>query len=228
MPCTLPDRWCRAVFMSPCASTQMRPSFLPALALKGRRRGHRTGAEAVIAAEHERERAFLERRERALEQLLADAGDVLDVALCDVARPLDLGNRRDDVALVDDGEAETRELLADAGDAERRRPHVGAAAIAAEVERYADDVDGLHRSHQLCGSVGARCELANCTESYRRLLYVIEMPSWPGETVVVQRLRVRSDRGEEVAHLVLLVDDVVREEQAAGVTRGNTRSKNFL
>ena len=40
-------------------------------------------------------------------------------------------------------QSERRELLAEAGDAERRRSHVGAAAIAAEIERHADDVNGL-------------------------------------------------------------------------------------
>ena len=39
---------------------------------------------------------------------------------------------------------EARELLADAGNAKRRRPHVGAAPVAAEIERHADDVDGFH------------------------------------------------------------------------------------
>ena len=36
-------------------------------------------------------------------------------------------------------QAERGQLLAEAGDAKRRRPHVGAAAVAAEIERHADD-----------------------------------------------------------------------------------------
>ena len=39
-------------------------------------------------------------------------------------------------------------LLAEAGDAERRRPHVDAAPAAAEVEGNADDVDGFHQSEK--------------------------------------------------------------------------------
>ena len=117
------------------------PELLAALAQKRRRRRDRSRAEAVIAAEHDRNRAFFERAERALKQLLADARDVLDVALVLVARTLGFGNRGGDVALVDDRAPEAGEMLADAGDAKRRRPHVGAATIAAEVERNADDVD---------------------------------------------------------------------------------------
>ena len=49
------------------------------------------------------------------------------------------------IALVDDRVAERRDLLAEAGDAQRRRPHVDAAAAAAEVERDADDVDSFHQ-----------------------------------------------------------------------------------
>ena len=55
---------------------------------------------------------------------------------------LDLRDRRDEVAGVDDRDAQRREPLAEAGDAERRRPHVDAAAVAAEIERHADDVNG--------------------------------------------------------------------------------------
>ena len=50
----------------------------------------RSGAEAVIAAEHERHRALGERLERRLVQLRADLGDVADVLLALVARFLRL------------------------------------------------------------------------------------------------------------------------------------------
>ena len=78
-------------------------------------------------------------------ELLADAGDVADVFLPFVAPFLRLGNRRRQIALVDDGVAEGGEPLAEAGDAKRRRPHVHAAPAAAEIERHADHVDGDHR-----------------------------------------------------------------------------------
>ena len=55
---------------------------------------------------------------------------------------LDFGDRRHQVALVDDRDAERGQPLAEPGDAERGRPHVDAAAVAAEIERHADDVDG--------------------------------------------------------------------------------------
>ena len=62
-----------------------------------------------------------------------------------VAQLLRLGNRRGQIAFVDDRIAECGELLAKPGDAERGRPHVDAAPAAAEVERDADDVDGFHK-----------------------------------------------------------------------------------
>ncbi len=48
-----------------------------------------------------------------------------------------------DVALVGHVEAERGDALAEAGDAEGRRPHVHAAPAAAEVQRHADDVNGF-------------------------------------------------------------------------------------
>jgi hypothetical protein len=98
----------------------------------------------VIAAKHDRHRAFRERRQRRLKQPLAHARDVLDVAFVRIAGALALRNRRRHVAFVDNLEAKPRDLLAKPRDAERRRPHVGAATVAAEVERDADDVDGFH------------------------------------------------------------------------------------
>ena len=62
IPWTLPLGEVAGVFMSACASIQSRPigSALVVLAHCGGRRD-RTGGEAVIAAEHERQRALLER-----------------------------------------------------------------------------------------------------------------------------------------------------------------------
>ena len=145
MPCTLPDSDVAGVFMSPCASTQSRPIGRLRVRFGPLGRGrHRSGGEAVVAAEHDRHRAFVERRQRRLIHLLADLRDVADVFLALVAQLLRFGNRRREVALVDDRVAERGEPLAEAGDAERGRPHVDAAPAAAEVERHADDVDGLH------------------------------------------------------------------------------------
>ena len=89
-------------------------------------------------------RRFSSTRERRLVEPLADARDLADVFLGRVAERLDLRDRRDQIALVDDREAERGEPFAEPGNAERRGPHVDAAAVAAEVERDADDVSGSH------------------------------------------------------------------------------------
>ena len=130
-------------------------------------------------------------------QPLADVGDVADVLLPFVGPFLRLRNRRRQIAFVDDREAERGEVLAEAGDAKRRRPHVHAAAVAAEIERHADHMDGDHRSF---------------TDT--------DMPSVPGFTIDVKSAGMMLDRIEEIAHLALFVDDVVREEEAA---RAQTR-----
>ena len=81
MPWTLPLPELAGVFMSPCASTQMRPSGLFVAPEEVGGGGDRPGREAVIAAEHERNAALLERGERRLVELLADARDLADVFL---------------------------------------------------------------------------------------------------------------------------------------------------
>ena len=145
MPWTLPLGDVAGVFMSPCASIQIRPSGLPRRPPGPLGRGRdRTGREAVVAAEHERKSAALERRERHLVDLLTDPRDVQDVFLPIVVLVLRLGNRRRQVAVVDDRVAQPREALAEAGDTKRRRPHVHAPSSAAEIERHANDVNGLH------------------------------------------------------------------------------------
>ena len=77
------------------------PELLAAGAQPRRRRGHRAGAEAVVAAERDRQSALVQRGQRGLMQLGAHAGDLPHVALVRIAGPLQLGDRRRDVALVD-------------------------------------------------------------------------------------------------------------------------------
>jgi hypothetical protein len=113
-------------------------------------RRHRACGETVIAAEHQRHRPLVERQKRGLIELLTDIGDVVDIFLPLVAKRLRFRNRRREIAFIDDGAAEATEALAETGDAERGRPHVDAAAVAAEIERHADDVDLTH-------------EIYNCT-----------------------------------------------------------------
>ena len=55
-------------------------------------------------------------------------------------------NGRREIAFVDDGAAEAADSLAETGDAEGGGPHVDAAAVAAEIERHADDV---HLAHEI-------------------------------------------------------------------------------
>ena len=98
----------------------------------------------MIAAKHERHRALLQRHERRLIQLLTHFRDVADVFLSLVAPLLRFGNGRRQIAFVDRRVAESGDSLAEAGDAEGGRSHVDAAAVGAEIERHADDVDGTH------------------------------------------------------------------------------------
>ena len=142
MPWTLPLNDDSGVFMSPCASTQIRPigSPLPGRPVGGGR--HRAGAEAVVAAEDQRERAACPRLSSGLAvQRRAHRGDLADVLLARVAGVARFRDRHVQVALVDDRMAERGDLRVDAGDAQRRGTHVDAAPALAEVERHADDVD---------------------------------------------------------------------------------------
>ena len=126
------------------------------------RRGDRSGRQAVIAAEDERKPALLERRERGLVQLLADPGDLADVFLAGIAERFRFRDRRDDIPFVDDRHAERGQPFANARDPKRGRSHVDAAAVAAEVERHADDVNRTH-------------VWANCTHSAARLTSAVNL-----------------------------------------------------
>jgi hypothetical protein len=99
----------------------------------------------VIAAEHDRHRTFVKRSQRRLVDLLADLRDIADVLLVFVAQLLRFGNRRGQIAFVDDRIAQCGELLTKPGDAEGGWSHVDAAPAAAEVEGDTDDVDCLHK-----------------------------------------------------------------------------------
>jgi hypothetical protein len=98
----------------------------------------------VIAAQHEWQRTVVERLQRKVVQLLTDLGDVADVFLLRVRRPLRLRNRRGQVTLVDDRPAERCNLVANPRDPKRRRSHINASAPGAKVERNANQMDGFH------------------------------------------------------------------------------------
>ena len=110
------------------------------------RRGNRPGTEAVIAAEHERNRPFLDRGARGLIYALADLGDVLDELLSRIAVLLRFRNGRWEIAPIDHHAAERRDLFAEARDAKRGRPHIDATAAPAHVEGYPDQMN--RRSHR--------------------------------------------------------------------------------
>ena len=91
--------------------------------------------------------------------------------------------------------AERREALADARDADRRRPHVDAAPAAAEVERHADQVD-------------AAIDAASALDGDRHALAARRDDG--GEQI---GSRLRRSSGSPASRS--LVDDVVREEEPA-------------
>ena len=140
------QRGCRRVHVAMRVDPQQPDRQLLRLASPFGGRCHRSRAETVIAAEHHWHRPFVERSQRRLIELLADLGDVADVLFALVAQLLRLGNRRWQIAFVDDRVAECGEPFSEPGYAERRRSHVDTAPAAAKVERHADDVDGFHAS----------------------------------------------------------------------------------
>jgi hypothetical protein len=99
----------------------------------------------VIAAKDEWDRARPEHRQHLPVQRIADSSDLLDVLLPRIALRPDLRNRRHQIAVVHDASAEGGQPFSEPGDPECGRSHIDAAAVAAEVERHADDVDGTHR-----------------------------------------------------------------------------------
>ena len=104
MPWTLPLNEVAGVFMSPCASSQISPIGRSLVCLAHvRGRGNRPGAEAVVAAEDDRDRPLGERRQRRLVQLLRRPRRSRGCTSC--ARRAASGrlrNRRRQIALVDD------------------------------------------------------------------------------------------------------------------------------
>ncbi len=125
----------------------------PVAAREAGRRGHRAGAQAVVAAEHDRDAAVAQDLVRSIVECLAHARDLAEVALPRIARRRRFLGRRVDVAVVVDLVPERGQALADAGDPHRRRSHVDAAAAAAEVERDADDAEPAH----VVTSAGGAC-----------------------------------------------------------------------
>ena len=194
------------VFMSPCASTQSRPSGVRAARARAPRRPPpMPAAEAVIAAEHERQRA---RRRgsratpRTAPRTRARSRGCTSCAGRRGSRVSGIGASRGRPCPTT-REAEAREPLAEAGDAEAPTGPCRRRAGRAEIERHADDVDRpcssavSSPSPDLCH--GHRDALARRGDDRRE--------QRPGSL----------DGVEEVGHLAALVHHVVREEEAAAV-----------
>ena len=121
------------------------PDHAARLPCRGGEAGERADRDRVVAAEHERPRAFAhglldQRRERRAG--LEDLGEEARALVHERER---LGHRRRDVAAVGDREPDLGQPLVEPRVADRRRAHVDAAPGLAEVERCADDRDGtLH------------------------------------------------------------------------------------
>src|SRR5262249_10615958 len=109
-----------------------------------RTRGNGSGGQAMIASEDERQRAFIQRFQRTVVQLLTHLRDLADIFLVLVSGPLRFRNGCREIALVDCGPSERRDLIANASDAEGRWPHVDATAPGAEIEGNTNEVDRLH------------------------------------------------------------------------------------
>ncbi len=73
-------------------------------------RGHRAGGQAVIAAEHQRQRACLVRLQRDVVQAAAHGGDLVDVLLRRIDGLCRLGNRRGQIALIADRRTRARAI----------------------------------------------------------------------------------------------------------------------
>ena len=95
----------------------------------------------MIAAEHERNPALFEDAKRRLVQLLAEARDLADVFLARIAERLDLRDRRDEIARIDDRDPEAGQSFAQPCNPERGRTHVHATPVAAKIEGHTDDVN---------------------------------------------------------------------------------------
>src|SRR5687768_289848 len=106
------------------------------------RRRDRPCAKAVIAAEHQRNRAFFNRRARGLVDAIAYLGDLFDEFLFGITVLLGFGNRRREIAAVDDDPSERGDLFAETRDAKCRWSHIDTATAAAHVEWNADQMNG--------------------------------------------------------------------------------------
>ena len=119
------------MFRSPCASNQSTP---PAPWIGGEP-AERPERDRVVAAQDDRDGAFLGRGRDATRNALAGVLDLGEEARTRVAGRGRLGDRGLDVAPVRALEPEPREAVVQARVADRGGPHVHAATAGAQVER---------------------------------------------------------------------------------------------
>ena len=93
-------------------------------------------------------------------------GRSANVLLPRVAFRLDLGDRRHEVAVVDDGDAQSGEPLAQTRYAKGRRSHIDTPAIAAEVEGNADDMNRTVSHEYGIAKRAANTGRADCTTGH--------------------------------------------------------------
>jgi hypothetical protein len=128
--------------MSPCASTQISPAVLPSRRRKSAVAATDPAAESGRRPGRAAGRPSRTRRGTSV-QTLAHASDVADVFLVRIAFVLRFGDRRREIARIDDLNAERGQTLSEGGDEEGRPTHVHTATIASEIERNADDMHGF-------------------------------------------------------------------------------------
>ena len=97
--------------------------------------------DGVVAAENQRHQIFVERFANDFREALAGFGNFLEIFRAFLAVVLLFGLRNLDVADVFHLPAELLQARLQAGDAQRGRAHVHAAAAGAQVHRHTDDAD---------------------------------------------------------------------------------------
>ena len=139
-------------------------------AARTREPAERSQRDRVVAAEHERQRALLEREADEPGDAATGRLDLRQVARARVRLLGRLLHGRLDVAPVEDVVADPVEPVVEARVADRGRAHVDASAARAEVERGSDDRHLLACSHDAKpysaqgGNRGADCHRAKTAE----------------------------------------------------------------
>ena len=155
MPCTLPEGEVSGVLMSEWASIQMHADLLVSAAIELRHARDRADGQRMVAAEHQRRAALIERLHHRLGGAGAGLGNLLQVVGVLAPEALRFRDLDLDVAAVGDLVAERLKARLQSGYAHGRRAHVHAAPAGAQVERHAHHANAPRGLH--LGSAGRRC-----------------------------------------------------------------------